>query len=358
MTPERTGLSQTQQTELDRAKRAARWVGLILPLALLTIVVTLVLIWLPRVPNPAATHWGLSGGPNGFGSPLTYVWMTLLTGHGIVILMWAFIEFGSRMPAPSPKRAVPVWGGSQRFLAAFSAGFSVLMATTVLASVVRQLDLADAREAGSISWAMAAGFGGWVLVSVLAWFAQPNVQIARPEIEAAAPLSLGAAERVVWFGEVRPSRVFAWAIGVSLILLLVITAVVFAAPFDESERESAVVTRVILVATLLLVLATVAMTASFRVRIDASGLEARSVLGWPVFRLPADDVRSVTAAHIDPFGELGGWGMRWAPGRFGIVMRAGEGLVATRRDGRIFAVTIDGAEQAAVALATAAKGAS
>ena len=49
--------------------------------------------------------------------------------------------------------------------------------------------------------------------------------------------------------------------------------------------------------------------------------------------------KSVTRAHAD---------------RFGLVMRTGEGIVVTRGNGRIFAVTVDDAETGASILAAAA----
>jgi hypothetical protein len=87
------------------------------------------------------------------------------------------------------------------------------------------------------------------------------------------------------------------------------------------------------------------------VRADRDGIEARSLLGWPAFRAPIGDIARVEVREIAPFAEWGGWGTRWIPGRgVGIVMRTGEGLVVTRRDGRLFALTVDDAATAAALL--------
>jgi len=353
--PPRPGLTSAQQDDLTRAKRTGRWVGLIAPLVVVTAALVLVLVWMPRLPRPAATHWSGSGGPDGFGSPWSYVWMLLLAGHGIVLMIWAFVAYASRMPAPSPKRALPVWAGFQRGLAAFSLGYAAFMAIVTLASVAVQLDLSDAKQAGGVGIAMAVGFVAWVLVTVLGWFLQPKIVVRAAAEHPATPLPLAESERAVWFGEVRPSKAFLAIIGFAIVIMLGAVALIVFVPADPGEETAKNIAAIAVGVLLLAVVALCIMTAWFRVRIDAQGLEARSALGWPVFRLPSDDVQRVDTAQINPLGEFGGWGLRWAPGRFGIVMRSGEGLVATRQDGRIFAVTVDDAEQAAAVLAAVAK---
>jgi hypothetical protein len=111
----------------------------------------------------------------------------------------------------------------------------------------------------------------------------------------------------------------------------------------------------VMVALFLVITCFVLATSWFRVRVDETGITVRSVVGWPTFHVPAVDIDRVAAAEIAPFAEFGGWGMRWMPGRLGIVMRTGEGIVVTRRDGRVFAVTVDDAETGAALLAAAAK---
>lgn len=347
-------LSAQQQVDLRRAKRAACVVGLLLPLAVLTGAIITVLVWMPRIPNPAATHWSGSG-PNGFGSPSTYVWLPVLVGYGIVALMWVFVAYSARIPAASPKRVLPVWSGMQRFLAAFSFGYAVFFTITILASVVVQLDLDDAHDASGIGGAMLLAFGVWVLVTAVGWFVQPRVSIPRDVVLESAPLPLAERERAVWLGEVRPAKGLLWLVGSTVLLLAAVTVLVFLTPFEPDERGAVIATRVMMLLILLLIVVLFATTLWFRVRIDDRGLEARSVLSWPVIRLPASDVRSVEAAEVNPLGEFGGWGLRWMPGRFGIVMRAGEALIATRADGRIFAITLDDSETAASVLAAAAQ---
>ncbi len=346
------GLGSVQRIELARAKRAARWVGLILPLVLLTVGLALAIVWMPRMPDPAATHWGGGGGPDGFGSPWTYVWLLIGVGYGIVLLMWAMVAFSARMKAGG--EPLPLWSSFQRFLAAFGGGFALFALATNLGSMLAQLDLANAAEAPGIGGIMAVAFALWALGTALGWFAQPRLEIRRASSGGAAPLPLADSERAVWFGEVRPSRAFLWIIGVALLVLVGSTVWVFWVPVPAGEQTAAAATRALMVFSVLLVVLLAATSSWFRVRIDERGLEARSALGLPVFRLPAAEVRSVEAARIEPLTEFGGWGLRWWPGRFGIVMRAGEAVVATRIDGRVFAITVDDADTAAALLAAVA----
>lgn len=335
--PHRPG--PAQQADIARAKRTARWVGLYVPLVLVASGTILALAWMPKMPDPAATHWGFSGGPDRFGSPWIYLWLTAGLGFSFVVLMWLMVEFGGR------GGAMPLWSPFQRFMAAFAAGFAAFITMVNLISMGVQLDLSNAADAPGIGGLMGASFAVWIAVTAIAWLVQPKVHVRQPAAAPSAPLELAETERAVWFGEVRPSKPFLWIVGGSILLLTATTAALFLSPVDPAARW-------IMLGAVVLVAALALTSLWFGVRIDGEGLEARSFLGWPVFRLPAADVASVEAATIAPLAEFGGWGMRWAPGRFGLVMRSGEGIVATRRDGRIFALTVDDAEAGAALLAT------
>ena len=351
------GLTSAQRDDLARAKRTGLWVGLLAPLVVITAALVLVLVWMPRMPNPAATHWGGSGGPDGFGSPWSYVWLLALVGYGIVLMMWGIVEFSSRTPSPASERVLPVWSGFQRFLVAFSLGYAAFLSAVLLGSVIVQLDLKDPAQAAGLGATMSIGFGAWVFLTATGWFVQPGIEV-RPNVERAVePILLSTTERAVWFGVVRPSSTFIWIILVVVVIMLGAWLLVFFMPADEGDGMAKNIATIATGGVTLLIVLLLAMTTWLRVRIDARGLEARSALGWPVFRLPAADVQRVETAQINPLGEFGGWGLRWMPGRFGIVMRSGEGIIATRSDGRIFAITVDDSEAAAAVLAAVAKGA-
>lgn len=347
--PEPRRLTAEQREALARAKRIALWIGLILPLAVITASTIVLAVWLPRMPDPAATHWGAVGGPDGFGAPATYVWLNVGLGYGLTLMMWAMASLSS------PKRSAGLWSPHQRFLVAVTAGFAVFTSINNLASAAVQLDLEDAHLAPAIGGLMLISFGVWAIVSIAAWFAQPRLDLRLDPENPADPLPLAGSERAVWFGEVRPSKVYLWVVGGGVVVVTAATVMVFLVPVAPEELWTMAITRVLMVAVMVLIVVLCVAGAWFKVRIDASGLEARSVIGWPTFRLPASDVQHVEAAQINPFAEFGGWGLRWTPGRFGLVMRTGEGILATRTDGRLFAVTVDDSVRAAAMLSSAAR---
>ncbi len=337
-------LDETQRTELALAMRAARWVGLILPLVLTALGAGLTALWIPRMPDPMAIHWGPDFRPDGFGPPWTNAAMALGLGLGITALS-GLQALQSRQ---AKRRGGAIWSSMYRFMPAIVLGTVVFIQIIAVGTARVQLDAADARDSGSIAWIMLAGFVLWIAVTVLAFLAQPRLRIEAPGAGPTEPLPLAPGERVVWVGEVRPSKAF---VRVLLAVLVLLAAVALWAFSVEALAGW------IAALSFLLVLALTLCSTWFRVRIDASGLEARAPLGWPVFRLRAGDVESVAVARISPFAEYGGWGMRWTPDRFGLVMRTGEGVVATRRNGRLFAITVDDAENAAALLAAAARNA-
>lgn len=335
-------LGEAQRARLALARRAARWVGLILPLAITVIATVVTALWIPRMPDPTALHWGPNMEPDGFGPP----WSNAAIALGVGLLLTSLFGLQALQRAQTRRRGGAIWSSSYRFLSAIVLGTVVFVQTLAVGTAWVQLDAVDARTTGSIGWVMLLGFILWIAVTVLAYLTQPRLRIDAPGSGPAAPLPLAPGERAVWVGEVRPSRVFVWIVSVALVLLAA------AALLSFSVQP---VAGWIMLLCFVLVLGLTLISSWFRVRIDASGLEARALLGWPVFRLPAQEVRSVSAAQISPFAEYGGWGLRWTPDRFGIVMRTGEGIVATRRSGRLFGVTVDDAETGAALLAAAAR---
>jgi hypothetical protein len=107
---------------------------------------------------------------------------------------------------------------------------------------------------------------------------------------------------------------------------------------------------ILFTAVALLLSALLATTAAFRVRVDASGLSVRSMLGVPRFRVASQEVGSVAVVDAHSLGVPGSWGIRVLPGRVTIVMRSTLGIRVTRRDGRLFFVTVDDAATGAALL--------
>lgn len=333
----------TNIAQLDRAKRAARLVGLIVPGIVLVASVAVQLIWLPRIPNPAATHWGPSGLPDGFGAPWTN--LVLFAVLSLVTLFLPQLQL-LQQRGMAPANATGTWASANRWLPAFALGLVVSLQTNALGVALTQLDAADARETGStLGWLI----GGWVAgaaVGVVGYLLQPRVRIDPETGEPTAQaLPLGESERAAWVGEIRPSRGVAWGLAAVNLLVAAMTAWMFTVEPLAGWISLGVFA---------LVAVSTGMCMWFSVRISSTGFEARSRFGWPVFRVQADDVADVVTARIEPLGEFGGWGLRFAGGRTGIVPRGGEGIVITKRSGKVLVATLDGAEEAAAVLAAAA----
>ncbi len=88
------------------------------------------------------------------------------------------------------------------------------------------------------------------------------------------------------------------------------------------------------------------------VTVDRRGLTVSGVLPWPRIRIPLDRIEAAGSRKINPLAEYGGWGYRIQPGRTGVMIRSGEGIVADLAGGRQFAVTVEDSETAAALLNT------
>lgn len=88
------------------------------------------------------------------------------------------------------------------------------------------------------------------------------------------------------------------------------------------------------------------------VAVDRRGITVSGMLPWPRVRVPLDRIETAASRDIKPLTEYGGWGYRIRPGRTGVMIRSGEGIVARLADGRDFAVTVDDSATAAALLNT------
>ncbi|WP_052460495.1 DUF1648 domain-containing protein [Microbacterium gorillae] len=320
--------------EVTRARTAFVLVGVALPLLVGFVATILQLQWLPDLPSPAATHWsGTSGAPDGFGPAWTYPAMMGGVTVGLVLLL-----------------ALPVlivsgrgrWGWAARFLGASAPAVVVFLAIGLTASVAIQRGVPDAHDVRDPGWELLLGAIVAVVVFAGAWFAQPKVAPA-PAAEAVSDtLTLPEQARAVWTRTVWISRSGLIGLGIA-----VIVSVVAAISIAVSGTSTAWIPAGL--AVLIAVMATT--TLAFRVTVDARGLTVRALVGWPVFRIPLQDMSEVAATEVYPMADFGGWGVRFAGGgRTGVVLRGGEALEVRRRSGRSLVVTVDDAERAAAVL--------
>lgn len=324
----------TRSDEFRTARRRFLLVAALAPVIVTVVGVALMLAWLPEVPSTIATHWSGGGTPDAFAPAWTAPLGAALLGLGLTALFVGFMFAGTRDGR---------WGPMMRLLGAFSLGTTVLLVVLLTWSLGMQRGLDDPASAPGIGVPLLVSAGLAVLSGLAAWFLQPDTTIAGPHAsETVAPLELQPDERAVWVRTTTMSRTAMIAIGAS-IAALAIGTIVFAAVGSPAWW--------IMLATTLLLLVLAAATFVFRVRIDERGLEVRSSIGAPWFRVPLDQVRTVSVTDVNPTAEFGGWGVRLAPdGSFGIVLQSGEALRVVRENGRRFVVTVRDAATAAALL--------
>lgn len=114
-----------------------------------------------------------------------------------------------------------------------------------------------------------------------------------------------------------------------------------------------------LLAVMPLLLTLITLRSVIDVRVDATGLTVRSLLGRPRLHVPASDiVRAEVREHVSPLSEFGGHGWRTSPGgTVGVVVREGAAVVVRRGEERPLLVTVDDAPGAAAAVDAVARAA-
>lgn len=330
----------TRASEFRTARRRFLLVGTLAPTLVTLVGIALTVVWLPEVPATVATHWNGRGVPDDF-SPAWAVPLGIAgLGFGLVALFTGMMFAATRDGR---------WGPTLRLIGAFSLGTTLMLVVALAWSLGMQRGLADPADAVGMDLPLLVGTALGVLAGLGAWFAQPRTTIAGPHsADAVAPLDLAPGERAVWVRTTTMSRPAMFAIGAGILALALGTVAV--------ALIGSTAWWLMLASTLLLVVLA-GTTFVFRVRVDARGVEVRSVLGAPWFRVPLAEVDSVSVTDVSPGAEFGGWGIRLAPdGAFGIILRSGEALQVQRTNGRRFVVTVrDAATGAALLEALSAR---
>ncbi|MCA0337510.1 MAG: DUF1648 domain-containing protein [Actinobacteria bacterium] len=308
---------------------------LVLPAALALGSWLVIRTFVAELPQPVATHWGASGAPDGFSSPGSAAATTGLLaggfGVGLGLVIWALSR-----KAPMVARGAGAFGAG---MAGFIGGLGV-------ASLWVQRGLTDARQATEITGPMGVGLGIGLLSALVGGLLMPGevpgaARAVGPVPNDAPRIDLGASERAVWMGWAHSPALLYVAIG-SALGPLVVLGVLGVAVWP--------ILAVIALTAVLLV-----STATFRVTVGIEGLWVRSIVGWPRFHVPLEEVAHAEVVEVSPMREFGGWGLRGdLKGRFGVVLRKGPALEVTRGDKSRFVVTVDEAAVAAGLLNTLA----
>jgi hypothetical protein len=292
-------------------------------LAALAVAAALVMSWRSELPDPVASHWGVSGVPDGFSSLESLLGFVLGLGV-LIVLLFGGVTWGLGHTAVI-----------RRIGAAATVWVSLFLSTVLAGSLYIQRGLADARESGGVGGVMLVA----LLVSVVPAIVTAAVVPGDPHlpttdtVAADAPrIRLLEGERAVWIRSVSSPAAFAIAIPVAA--LMVVLAVV-------TRAWALLVVDAVVVGALLTL-------SSFVVRVDHEGLTVRSAIGWPRYRVPLDEVVRADVTQVSPLRDFGGWGWRVGRGgRVGVVLRAGGAVEVQRTGGRAIVVTLDDAAGAA-----------
>ncbi|NNE96045.1 MAG: DUF1648 domain-containing protein [Acidimicrobiales bacterium] len=296
----------------------------VLPAAILLPAIWAVAALGDELPDPVASHFGVSGAPDRSMSPsLFFLAISLsLVVPGLGLMLAAALK-SSKMPRPMPA----FLAGMGAFLAAFGAAI-------VVQTVLSQRGLADWQDARSpgvdlvaiLFASVAAGVIGALVAKGLPFY-EGSTSFATSVDGDAPTMNLDDAERAV-FVETISARWMLWLDAV----LLVATAVlgVFAAWW---------------VGLIMLVSAVpVLILSSFRVQADRKGLAVRSSLfGIRFARIELDEIERATVIDVEPM-QWGGWGYRGSlkmMGSAAVVIRRGPGIHLQLSGKRSFVVTLD-----------------
>jgi hypothetical protein len=302
-------------------RRTAGWVTAT-SLAVLACAAGIAESWRGQLPDPVAIHWGVNG-PNGFSS-LNVLLATLL-GPGVLLVL----GFGTVLLVLG-RAAV-----TRRIVAGVTIWFALYLSLIALGSLYIQRGLTDAHRAGGLGVVLGVAFIGSLVPAVVAGLLVPGdpPQPTSEAVAADAPrIGLIEGDQSTWIGHADSGSAIGFGLAaVALVLALVAVTRIWAL--------------LIVVGALTVVLGAMS---SFVVRVDRTGLTARSILGWPRIRVPLDEVVRADVADVHPLRDFGGWGLRVGrQGRVGIVLRRGSGVLVERTGGRSVVVTVDDAHAAA-----------
>lgn len=297
-----------------------------------TAVVAAVLVVLPvvlrhRLPEPVAVHWGLSGVPD---NAMPLVAMTLLEiGLWLVIAVPVLVIAAVRGVRNRLRRA---WLG-----AALGWGGAFVLGLTGVTAWAN-LDAMSWSQARSVDWQAMVVIALSLIVGVLGWrVARRGPDEIVEEASTPGALELREGQRAVWIS----------SSGTSVALMsLGLAFLAGGVGFGVGVVLGSATSWPVLPAFALLGVVGV-MTSSVRTRVTDEGLfVALGPWGWPSRRIPVDKIVQARAETCRP-AEVGGWGIRWVPGRWTIMIRAGECLVVRYASGRELGISVDDADRGA-----------
>lgn len=302
-------------------------VALILPLGILSICAAIAWTWRDELPDLVATHWGADGVDGVSSLSFTLVSLSLI-GAILAVGFWVVAFWWGRSAS------------TRRIANATSVWVSSLIGIILLGTLHAQRGLADPYDVGKVDGVIILAVVIACVLGVIAAFITPGDAerpTSVPPPADASRVPLAQSERAVWVARTSSGP------GVLITAVAIVASTITVLLTSDAW---------LLGVPVLLALLAVAMF-TWRVRVDASGLTVRSILGLPRSHQPIEEIVSADVVSIRALRDFGGWG--WRAGRdsrSGVVLRSGEALEVTQTGGRAFVVTVADAATAAALLNT------
>ncbi|WP_405938775.1 DUF1648 domain-containing protein [Streptomyces sp. NBC_00726] len=286
-----------------------------------------------RLPARLASHFVGNGRVDDYAGQTSYLVATTLVLLGVGLLWVLAAGFGKFA------------GTAYRVMVALGYGFAAFLGYLMGAVLLINVDaVEDAQGRGQgvhfPMWHMAAAFGAGVVAFGIGYLAAMLTPVPGPVADDGPEgdgerIALGAGEVAGW-GRGAGSW---WLPLTGLLVIGTGIAMLFTASWPFALLP--------LVLGLL-----IAAFARPYVTVDRRGIIVSGLLPRPRIRIPLDRIEAAASRDIRPLSEYGGWGYRIRPGRSGVIIRSGEGIVARLTNGRDFAVTVDDSATGAALLNT------
>jgi hypothetical protein len=290
------------------------------------VVVPLVLSWRERLPAELAADWTASTTPDRFVGRDGF-----LDGWAVAALLAVALGIVVVLLLPRGRRAgVTILGAGSGFLAALG-----------LLLTLPNLDLADPAQA-EISWEAALPLALMAAVAGLAWWVHGRRVDALRPADSPPPAHLPRLE-VGSPARYEEAQVLWWLAAILFAVMAVPGIVLWFAISPWLGVE-------------LIVLGAV-LAAAARTRVRATAEDGLALTGGPAtHRVPIIEVTGAQVVeHIDPFGEYGGWGLRYIPpGIVALLVRKGPGVEVGRSGDRRVIITCSDPERLAAVVNTLA----
>jgi hypothetical protein len=283
-----------------------------------------VLVWLAHwayadsTPDPMPTHWGAHGVDGTTDAGVYFLAIVCASGAlavAAVVVTWlAHSTHAGRM------------------LTAMLSFGAWIAGVPYLESMLLARHHTDARDVPMPWYAVLGGVGVPIVVAAAVYLLHGGKQRAQPRRPAASPVRLGSTERVTWIGHAHsmPLRILSPA------LLAAAAVLVF------FQVQAAIPLGIVGLA--------MAWTSVLAVRVDDRGVHTLwGPFGWPRPHIALENIAAVHSEDISPM-EWGGWGYRISGRGVAAIIRRGPGMVVDRVHGATYAVTVDGADEAAQVL--------